>query len=161
MNRALNNDEFKKDWGYRAMHGSVVLAKQITEDYYKGKISYSYYAGCSTGGKQGMKEVQRFPEDFDGVVVGPPAWWSTRQQGWQMQVSMINLPENTTYYIPPSLFPIIGEEVMRQCDKSDDIEHGIIRIIMTPRDVTSTQMPCSAPPTATNPPVSQPPRFEV
>jgi feruloyl esterase len=122
----LNNDESKEDMGYRAMHGSVVLAKQITADYYRGKISYSYYAGCSTGGKQGMKEVQRFPEDFDGVVVGPPAWWSTCQQGWQIRVSMINLPENSTHYIPPSLFPIIGEEVMRQCDKSDDIKHGII-----------------------------------
>lgn len=73
MNSALNNDETKKGWGYRAMHGSVVLAKQITADYYKGKLLYSYYAGCSTRGKQGMKEVQRFPEDLDGAVVGPPA----------------------------------------------------------------------------------------
>ncbi|KAJ5527056.1 ferulic acid Esterase/Feruloyl esterase [Penicillium frequentans] len=112
MDWALNNDESKKDWGYRALHGSTVIAKQVTADYYKGKVSYSYYAGCSTGGKQGMKEVQRFPEDFDGVVVGPPAWWSTRQQGWQMRVSMINLPENGSNYIPYDLFPVIGEEVM-------------------------------------------------
>jgi feruloyl esterase len=126
MKWALNHDESKKDWGYRAMHGSVVLAKQITAEYYEGKVSYSYYAGCSTGGKQGMKEVQRFPDDFDGVVVGAPAWWSTRQQGWQMRVSMINLPENATHYIPPSLFPIIAEEVMQQCDKSDGITDGII-----------------------------------
>ncbi|KAJ5746251.1 ferulic acid Esterase/Feruloyl esterase [Penicillium odoratum] len=126
MNWALNNDESKKDWGYRALHGSTVIAKQVTAAYYKDKISYSYYAGCSTGGKQGMKEVQRFPEDFDGVVVGPPAWWSTRQQGWQMRISMINLPENATHYIHPDLFPIIGQEVMRQCDKSDGIEDGII-----------------------------------
>jgi feruloyl esterase len=52
MNWALNNDESKEDWAYRAMHGSVVLAKQITTDYYKGKISHSYYAGCSTGGRE-------------------------------------------------------------------------------------------------------------
>ncbi|KAJ5718576.1 ferulic acid Esterase/Feruloyl esterase [Penicillium malachiteum] len=121
MNWALNNDESKKDWGYRAFHGSTIPA-----DYYNGKVSYSYYAGCSTGGKQGMKEVQRFPEDFDGVVVGPPAWWSTRQQDWQLRVSMISLSENGTNYIPYDLFPIIGEEVMRQCDKSDGIVDGII-----------------------------------
>ncbi|KAJ5938993.1 ferulic acid Esterase/Feruloyl esterase [Penicillium verhagenii] len=126
MDWALNNEESKKDWGYRALHGSTVIAKQITADYYEGKVAYSYYAGCSTGGKQGMKEVQRFPEEFDGVVVGPPAWWSTRQQGWQMRVSMINLPENGTNYIHPDLFPIIGQEVMRQCDKSDGVEDGII-----------------------------------
>jgi feruloyl esterase len=80
MTWALNNPETKADWGYRAMHGSVVLGKLVTDAYYGGELKYSYYAGCSTGGKQGMKEVQMFPEDFDGVLVGAPAWWSTHQQ---------------------------------------------------------------------------------
>jgi feruloyl esterase len=75
MEWALNNPEAKTDWGYRAMHGSVVLVKQITKGYYNGQVKYSYYAGCSTGGKQGMKEVQDCPEDFDGAIVGAPAWW--------------------------------------------------------------------------------------
>ena len=55
---ALNNPEAKTDWEYQAMHGSVVLGKQVTNAYYSSKLTYSYYAGCSTGGKQGMKEVQ-------------------------------------------------------------------------------------------------------
>jgi feruloyl esterase len=73
-----------------------------------------------------MKEVQRFPDDFDGVVVGAPAWWSTRQQGWQLRIGLINLPENGTHYIPWSLFPIISDEVIRQCDEVDGIKDGVV-----------------------------------
>jgi feruloyl esterase len=126
MTWALNNPEAKTDWGYRAMHGSVVLGKQVTNAYYSSKVSYSYYAGCSTGGKQGMKEVQMFPEDFDGVLVGAPAWWSTHQQLWQLTVGIINLPENSSHYIPYDMFPLMSDEVIRQCDGSDGIVDGIV-----------------------------------
>lgn len=46
---ALNNTEAQIDWGYRAMHGSVALAKNITAQYYGSEVKYSYYSGCSTG----------------------------------------------------------------------------------------------------------------
>lgn len=68
------------DWGYRAMHGSVVLSKEITEMYYGCKPQYNYYSGCSTGGRQGLKEVEMYPEDFDGVLAGAPAWWTSHLQ---------------------------------------------------------------------------------
>jgi feruloyl esterase len=126
MTWALNNPESKTDWGYRALHGSVVLGKMVTEAYYGKSLAYSYYAGCSTGGKQGMKSVQMFPEDFDGVLVGAPAWWSTHQQLWQLTVGIINLPENSPSYIPYSTFPLISNEVLRQCDTSDGVEDGIV-----------------------------------
>lgn len=67
---ALNRPESQIDWGYRAMHGSVVAAKQIVDAFYASQIQYSYYAACSTGGRQGFKEIQVFPEDFDGVLAG-------------------------------------------------------------------------------------------
>lgn len=77
---ALNRPESKTDWAYRALHGSVVLAKKIVNSYYDEQIRYNYYSGCSTGGRQGIKSAQDFPEDFDGVLAGAPAWWSTHQQ---------------------------------------------------------------------------------
>ena len=55
---ALNNPEALADWGYRAMHGSVVVAKKVIAAYYGSSISYSYYSACSGGGRQGLKEVQ-------------------------------------------------------------------------------------------------------
>jgi feruloyl esterase len=70
----FNQPERIKDWGYRAMHGSVVLAKEVIKSYYASNISYSYYASCSTGGRQGLKEIQLHSDSFDGLAVGAPAW---------------------------------------------------------------------------------------
>jgi feruloyl esterase len=84
---ALNRPESIIDWAYRAMHESVVLGKAITEAYYGCKIAYSYYAACSTGGRQGLKEAQMFPGDFDGVLVGAPAWWTSHLQPWSLKAS--------------------------------------------------------------------------
>lgn len=126
MSFALHSEERKADWGWRAMHMSVVLAKEVVAAYYGAAPSYSYYTGCSTGGRQGMKEVQMFPEDFDGVMAGCPSWWTTHQQTWQLEIGLINLPENTSHYIPPTMFDWISEQVIAQCDASDGIEDGII-----------------------------------
>jgi feruloyl esterase len=123
---ALNNPEAQTDWGYRAMHGSVVLGKQIVSAYYEHDISYSYYSGCSTGGRQGLKEVQMFPDDFDGVIAGAPAWWTTHLQTWTVKVGLYNLPTSSPGHIPVSLFPTIAAEVLRQCDPQDGITDGII-----------------------------------
>lgn len=124
---ALGNPEAKKDWGYRAMHGSIVLAKEITSSFYNGTSpAFSYYSGCSTGGFQGLKEVQMFPNDFDGVMVGAPAWWHSHLQPWSIQVGLYNQPVNSSHYIPATLFPVIAAEVLRQCDGSDGVVDGII-----------------------------------
>jgi feruloyl esterase len=123
---ALNNEEAQIDWGYRAMHGSVVLAKELVQKYYGNEIEYSYYSGCSTGGRQGLKEIQMFPSDFDGVLAGAPAWWTTHLQTWSLEVGLWNLPVNASNHIPGALFPVIGKEVMRQCDPQDGLVDGII-----------------------------------
>jgi feruloyl esterase len=60
------------DWGWRAVHVSVVAAKMTVVRYYGREASHSYFAGCSTGGHQAMSEAQRFPADFDGIVAGAP-----------------------------------------------------------------------------------------
>jgi feruloyl esterase len=59
--------------GYRGLHGAVIMAKQIVRQFYNQDIKYSYYSGCSTGGRQCLKEAQMFPEDFDGIIAGAPA----------------------------------------------------------------------------------------
>lgn len=126
MSFALDSTERKADWGYRAMHESIVMAKSIVSLYYGSAPTYSYFTGCSTGGRQAMKEVQMFPEDFDGVMAGCPSWWTTHQQTWQLEVGLINLPENTSHYIHPDTFDWISDQVIAQCDSSDGIEDGII-----------------------------------
>lgn len=63
-----HNDNAIVDFGWRALHLSVVTGKEIVQQYYGKTQSKSYYMGCSSGGRQGLKELQSFPEDFDGVV---------------------------------------------------------------------------------------------
>ncbi|KAE9379467.1 feruloyl esteras-like protein B [Stipitochalara longipes BDJ] len=123
---ALHSPETQKDWGYRAMHDSVELAKLITEKYYNSKIKYSYFSACSTGGRQGMKEIQMFPQDFDGVISAAPAWWTSHLQPWHLAMSLWNLPVGGPNHIPSSLFPSIAAEVTKQCDPQDGLVDGII-----------------------------------
>ncbi|KAF2151096.1 putative ferulic acid Esterase/Feruloyl esterase [Myriangium duriaei CBS 260.36] len=122
----LNQPEKLIDWGYRAMHGSVVAAKQIVKGYYRSDIAWSYYSGCSTGGRQGLKDMQLYPEDFDGVLAGCAAWWSTHLQTWTVKVSTYNLPVDGPNRIPVSKFSVIEKEIQRQCDPQDGVRDGII-----------------------------------
>ncbi|KAI0547942.1 feruloyl esterase B precursor [Xylaria curta] len=125
---ALNAPETLIDWGHRAMHGSVVLSKHIITNYYAAPdgIKYSYYASCSTGGRQGLKEIQLHPESFDGISIGAPAWWSPHLAGATLWQGLYNYPNSDPKHISPSLFPTITAEMKRQCDPQDGLVDGII-----------------------------------
>jgi feruloyl esterase len=74
---ALGHPEKVIDFGYRAVHEMTVKAKAIVAAYYDKSAQYSYWNGCSSGGKQGLKEAQRYPNDYDGIIAGAPAnYWT-------------------------------------------------------------------------------------
>ncbi|KAK3670568.1 hypothetical protein LTR78_009536 [Recurvomyces mirabilis] len=123
---ALDEPERVIDWGYRAMHGSVELAKQVVEQYYDCKPKYNYYSGCSTGGRQGIRDIQLYPDDFDGVLAGAPAWWTSHLQTWTVKIGLYNLPVDAPHHIPVSLFSVVGAEVLKQCDGQDGLVDTII-----------------------------------
>ncbi|OJJ70445.1 hypothetical protein ASPBRDRAFT_155263 [Aspergillus brasiliensis CBS 101740] len=112
------------DWGYRAMHGSVVLSKQVIETYYAQKLKYNYYSGCSTGGRQGLRSVELYPEDFDGVIAGSPAWWTAHLQTWTVKAGTYNA--NPSSQIPESMFTVIGDEIIKQCDPQDGLRDKVV-----------------------------------
>ena len=71
---ALNEPERKIDFGYRATHGSAVIAKSLIHHWYGSKPVYSYFSGCSTGGAQGFALMQLYPHMFDGLYAGSPGF---------------------------------------------------------------------------------------
>lgn len=73
---ALNDVNAQMDFGYRAFQLSYQAAKALTEQYYGKAISKKYYLGCSTAGRMGLVEAQRYPEDFDGIVCILMTSWS-------------------------------------------------------------------------------------
>ncbi|KAF1989736.1 putative ferulic acid Esterase/Feruloyl esterase [Aulographum hederae CBS 113979] len=114
------------DWAHRAIHQSIVISKELINKAYQDPVKYSYFSSCSTGGRQAMMGAQMYPEDFDGVVVGAPSYWMSHAVSWVNKNVVKNLPPNATHFIPSTLFPMIGKEVMRQCDAQDGVKDGII-----------------------------------
>jgi hypothetical protein len=69
---AFGHPEKVIDYGYRAVHLTSVISKQVVATYYHRTASRTYFSGCSDGGRESLMEVQRYPDDFDGYLVGGP-----------------------------------------------------------------------------------------
>ncbi len=110
---ALGHPEKVIDFGYRAVHEMTVKGKAITTAFYDNSApKFSYFVGCSAGGKQAIKETQMFPADYDGVVAGSPGVnWSGRalQTIWvgqavaQAPIPQANSPPSTPQRSPHAM----------------------------------------------------------
>ncbi|KAI0710198.1 feruloyl esterase-like protein [Earliella scabrosa] len=119
-----HNDNAIVDWGWRAMHLSVLAGKEVVKQYYETAANKSYYLGCSNGR---LKEVQEFPEDFDGVVVGAPANYWTHIQAWHLHQNLNVQPSTSPHFMTEDMWlNVIAPEVMRQCDALDGVKDGVI-----------------------------------
>jgi feruloyl esterase len=108
------------------VHTGVVVGKQITESFYASKYTKSYYLGCSTGGRQGFKSAQDFPEDFDGIVAGAPALAFNNLTSWSGHFVPLTGPVNSSTFVPTAMWPVIHEDIMKQCDTLDGYADKII-----------------------------------
>ncbi|WP_306214549.1 tannase/feruloyl esterase family alpha/beta hydrolase [Actinoplanes sp. RD1] len=70
---AAGNPQAQIDFAYRGVHETAVTAKKIITAFYGRAPRYSYFTGCSDGGREALMEAQRFPDDFDGIAAGAPA----------------------------------------------------------------------------------------
>ena len=68
----LSNPQKAIDYAHRAVHLTAVTAKEIASRYYAQPVAKAYWNSCSNGGRQGLIEAQRYPEDFDGIVANAP-----------------------------------------------------------------------------------------
>jgi feruloyl esterase len=112
------------DFGYRAVHEMTVKAKSIIDAFYGAAPRMSYWNGCSTGGRQGLKEAQRFPEDYDGIVAGAAANPRTHLSSWQIWLAQGVLDAKN--HIPASKYPVIHQAVLAACDAADGVKDGLI-----------------------------------
>jgi feruloyl esterase len=122
---ALNHPEKVVDFGYRAVHEMALKAKAVAAAFYGTNPTHSYFNGCSTGGKEGLKEAQRFPADFDGIVAGAPSNNWTRLLAHFVWVAQ-KVGKDEPSYIPPSKYSVIHNAVLQTCDRMDGIEDGVL-----------------------------------
>lgn len=122
----LNNHEVLADFAYRSLHTGVVVGKKITTQFYPEGYRKSYYLGCSTGGREGWKSVQRFPQDFDGVVSGSPAFNFVNLNSWGLFLNKITGPMGSPTSLTELQWEAVQKEVVRQCDGIDGALDGLI-----------------------------------
>jgi feruloyl esterase len=121
---ALGHPEKITDFAYRAMHETVVKAKLITVAFYGRGPKYSYYNGCSTGGRQGLIEITKFPEDFDAASVGAPANPHVHLHAAGVERSLELMKNNAP--LTQAKVDTLHKAVMDSCDALDGVKDGII-----------------------------------
>jgi feruloyl esterase len=134
---AFDNRQAEIDFGYRAVHLTVNAAQTLIRAYYGRPADYAYFEGCSTGGREGLMEAQRYPGDFDGIVAGAPVlYYQELNAGhtWLLQrVFQDNFAGNLAHdsdgdgsFDSLAKLDMLHEAVLEQCDTNDGIRDGVI-----------------------------------
>jgi len=120
---AYNDSQSEQDYSYRAVHETVVAAKALISAHYGERPLYNYWVGCSTGGRQGLIEAQRYPEDFDGMVIGAPVLDFTGTQIGGIWSARALMGEGA---VSPAKLPLLSTAELAACDDSDGLVDGQI-----------------------------------
>ena len=140
LNRALI-----EDFAYRGVHDLAVVGKALSAAYYGAPANYAYWNGCSTGGRQGMAEAQRYPSDFNGILAGAPAI------NWQKYVPASLWPElvmqRSGDLLPQCKFDAFQAAAIKACDSlGDGVVDGVIgdpfECHFDPHSLVGTSTPC-------------------
>jgi tannase len=113
------------DFGYLAIHQMSLLGKELARQFYgtEDKV-YSYYHGCSEGGREGWSQVQRYGDQFDGAAIGAPAFRQAFQQTNHLFPAVI---ETQVGYFPSSCeLNKITNDTIAACDELDGRADGVV-----------------------------------
>lgn len=121
---ALGHPQKMIDFEYRAVHLTDVVARTIVETYYNRTPSFSYFDGCSEGGRESLVEAQRYPQDFDGFVAGAPGndWTSLFTYFLHMEQTVGRLEEP----LKLSQLDAVTKAALARCDAQDGVRDGVI-----------------------------------
>src|SRR5258705_4068372 len=112
------------DFGHRATHVATDVGKKLVTSYYGRAPQHSYWQGCSTGGRQGLAEIQRYPADYDGVIAGAPVYTPLVYSNAILRVQAFHKTPGSN--LLPEHVPLIQKHVLAACDGQDGIADGLI-----------------------------------
>ena len=113
-----------EDFSHRAVHVMTDVGKAVSAAYYGEPHRYAYWQGCSTGGRQGLMEAQRYPGDYDGVIAGAPVYdLLTQTSGFVRNMNFSGAARS----LSPGHPELIADAVHARCDAADGAEDGVIR----------------------------------
>jgi hypothetical protein len=119
---AMGHYEKILDYGYRAIHETAEKSKSVIRAMYGSDPKYSFFNGCSNGGRQALLEAQRYPADYDGILAGAPANYFTHHFAgflWNMRAL-----ENVDF--PSGKVNAIEAAAIAACDLNDGVKDGVI-----------------------------------
>lgn len=121
---ALGHPEKLIDFAYRSEHEMTLKAKAIVSAFYGSAPKYSYWNGCSAGGRQALKEAQMFPADYDGIIAGSPGLdWSGRSA---QAVRIAQALQKEDARLSPAKAQLLHSAVLQACDELDGLKDGLI-----------------------------------
>jgi feruloyl esterase len=112
---AIGHPEKMIDFGYRATHQMTLKAKEIVKVFYDRSAKYSYFKGCSTGGRMALMEAQRYPDDYNGIIAGSLAsrhihMWTA---GVARSIALSRQPEGS---LTAEKAALVNQMVTMKCD---------------------------------------------
>ncbi len=120
----LEDRERLIDYSYRGLHLTTVDAKAILSAFYDQPAKYAYYTGCSTGGKQGLMEAQRYPSDFDGILAGDAANSWTHQMASEVWNGVVTSSSSTN--LSKEKLQLVQDAALAKCDALDGAKDGLV-----------------------------------
>ncbi|MBV6817849.1 tannase/feruloyl esterase family alpha/beta hydrolase [Rahnella sp. PD12R] len=133
MGHSMKEGDFGKDpqkrvdFAYRSQHLTAEVSKKLITAFYGRAPAYSYFNGCSDGGREALMEAQRFPHDFNGIIAGAAAMNFQSQNAvyhaWQ---ALSNTGPDGKPVLLAARLPLIHNAVLKQCDALDGQTDGLI-----------------------------------
>ncbi|XVV16271.1 tannase/feruloyl esterase family alpha/beta hydrolase [Actinoplanes sp. CA-131856] len=124
---AAGNPQAQIDFAYRGVHVTAQTAKALIKAFYGKAPRYSYFTGCSDGGREALMEAQRYPDDFDGIAAGAPAGnmavQNTFHHAWNV---LANKDASGNFILLAAKLPLIHTAVLAACDGIDGLRDGLI-----------------------------------
>lgn len=122
------NNEPELNYAYRGVHVSTVVGKKLTEQFYGQPIFKSYFVGFSNGGRQGLMEAARYPNDYDGIALGAPVQNVTGTLAAFARVTQLQFPDPNSLVplLQTAQYNLISSRVLAVCDGVDGIVDGMV-----------------------------------
>jgi feruloyl esterase len=122
---AVGHPEKLIDFGYRSVHETAVQGKATVSALFGTAPRFSYFNGCSGGGRQSFMEAQRFPQDFDAIIAGAPGYNRT-DGAFQSLGAAQATHKDAESFIPASKYPVLHQAALNKCDSVDGLKDGLI-----------------------------------
>ncbi|MGC3964161.1 MAG: tannase/feruloyl esterase family alpha/beta hydrolase [Rhodocyclaceae bacterium] len=120
----------RADFAYRGVHVTTLAARKLIQAYYGQAQKYAYFVGCSDGGREALMAAQRYPDDYDGIIAGAPAFLFQIQNsllhGWEARSNRDNGLSTGNVVLYPAKAAVLHKAVVAACDALDGQTDGLL-----------------------------------